>query len=144
MSTLAKAIEIAAQAHGATMDRNGQPYILHPIRVMLDLDSEDERIVGVLHDVIEDTDLTLGDLRNAGFAPHIVDAVDSVTRREPNGGEQEDYFDFVRRAKGNEIGRQVKLADLRDNMDWSRIQEPTEKDMKRMQKYEQAYYMLLS
>lgn len=133
------AIKIAADAHIGQFDKAGDPYILHPLRVMMGLETEDERIVGVLHDVLEDTDVTVSDLLKKGFSGRVIEALQSVTRNEG-----ESYADFIQRAKRNEIGRKVKLADLKDNMDWSRIKQPTEDDMKRMQKYQKAYYMLIN
>lgn len=137
MSTLNQAIQIAAKAHKGQMDKARQPYILHPLRVMMSLDTEAERIVGVLHDVIEDTTITVDDLRAEGFPEYIIEALVSVTKRHT-----ENYWDFIRRSMQNKIGRKVKLADVKDNMDWGRIANPNESDMKRMQKYQQAYYML--
>lgn len=138
MSTLNLAIQIAAGAHSGQYDKAGQPYILHPLRVMMQLKTEDEQIVGVLHDVLEDTDITVSDLLRRGFSGEVIEALKSVTRSEG-----ESYLDFILRAKQNEIGRKVKLADLKDNMDWERIEQPAEEDMKRMQKYQKAYYMLV-
>lgn len=137
MSTLECAIKIAAMAHDGQLDKAGQPYILHPLRVMMTLDSEEEKIVGVLHDVIEDTYITEDRLKGEGFSENVIEAVKSVTKNR-----NENYWDFIRRSLQNEIGRKVKLADVKDNMDWNRIINPSETDMKRMQKYQQAYYML--
>ena len=111
MSNLKLAIEIANSAHDGQLDKNGQPYILHPLRVMLALEAEADRIVGVLHDTIEDTYVSPELLRRSGFSERIIDAVLSVTR---NRGET--YEDFILRAKGNEIGQRVKLADIADNL----------------------------
>ncbi|MCA9955420.1 MAG: GTP pyrophosphokinase [Ardenticatenaceae bacterium] len=133
MSTLERAIAIAAEAHAGQTDKAGVAYILHPLRVMLMLETEAERIVGVLHDVVEDTAVTYEDLRVAGFTEEILAALDSVTRRD-----DEDYEAFVRRAGENPIGRRVKLADLKDNSDLSRIPSPTEKDYARLEKYRRA------
>ena len=133
MSTLERAIAIAAKAHAGKVDKAGAPYILHPLRVMLKLEGTEERIVAVLHDVVEDSDTTLEDLRNEGFSDVVVHAVDAVTIRSG-----ESYDDFVRRAALNRIGRRVKLADLEDNSDLSRIPHPTEKDYARLAKYERA------
>lgn len=133
MSTLERAIAIAANAHAGQTDKAGVAYILHPLRVMLLLETEAERIVGVLHDVVEDTPITFDDLRAAGFTDEILAALDSVTRRD-----DEDYEAFVQRAGENPIGRQVKLADLKDNSDLSRIAAPTEKDYARLEKYRRA------
>ena len=134
MSTLERAIAIAAKAHEGKVDKAGAPYILHPLRVMLKLETTEERIAAVLHDVVEDCDdISLDYLRNEGFADAVVDAVDAVTIRS-----DESYDDFVRRAALNPIGRRVKLADLEDNSDLSRIANPTEKDYARLAKYERA------
>lgn len=137
MSNLNVAIKIAAEAHMGQSDKAGDPYILHPLRVMMQLDTETERIVGVLHDVLEDTTVDVTELLKQGFSGQVIEAMDSVTRRK-----EESYFEFIQRAKRNPIGKKVKIADLKDNMDWNRIKEPTEEDMKRMQKYQKAYYIL--
>jgi len=134
---LERAIEIGVIAHKDQKEKSGAPYILHPLRVMLSLESEDERIVGVLHDVVEDTPWTFGQLRVEGFSDNVLAALDTVTIRA-----NEDYWDFIARSAGNAIGRQVKMADLRDNMDLSRIPEPTEKDLTRIEKYKQAMAQL--
>lgn len=133
MSTLEKAIVIAATAHAGQRDKAGAPYILHPLRVMLRMRSEEERIVAILHDVVEDTDWTFDRLYAEGFERQVVEAIDSVTKRE-----SEAYDDFVDRAGRNTIGSRVKLADLEDNADVSRIAQPTEKDHQRIAKYRSA------
>ena len=146
MSTLERAIAIAVQVHAGQRDKAGRPYILHPLRVMLALSTDEERIVGVLHDVIEDSQdradgWTLARLRAEGFSADVVEALDSVTRRTIEGA-MEDYFDFVRRAGANPIGRQVKIADLRDNSDPLRIASPTDADRARLEKYRRALELL--
>ena len=133
MSTLEGAIAIAAQAHAGQTDKAGLPYILHPLRMMLTLATEAERIVAVLHDVVEDTPITFDDLHAEGFTEEILAALDSVTKRD-----NEDYEAFVLRSAGNAIGRRVKLADLHDNSDISRIPSPTERDYARLEKYKRA------
>ena len=100
---------------------------------MLQMKSTDERIVAVLHDVVEDTHWKFETLRAEGYSEDIIGALDSVTRRPG-----ESYDDYVDRAGANSIGRQVKLADLRDNATLSRIANPTEKDRKRVEKYLRA------
>jgi (p)ppGpp synthase/HD superfamily hydrolase len=134
MSTLERAIAIAAKAHEGKVDKAGAPYILHPLRVMLKLETTQERIAAVLHDVVEDCDdVSLDYLRNEGFPDEVIDAVDAVTMRT---GEY--YDNFVRRAAHNPIGRRVKLADLEDSCDLSRIANPTNKDFERLEKYKRA------
>ena len=124
MGTLERAIVIAANGHAGAVDKGGAPYILHPLRMMLNLTSTDERI---------GEGWTLDRLRQEGFADHIIAALDLVTKRDG-----EDYEAFARRAAANPIGRRVKLADLADNCDLSRISSPTEKDYQRLEKYRRA------
>jgi (p)ppGpp synthase/HD superfamily hydrolase len=133
LATLERAIEIAAQAHTGQKDKAGMPYILHPIRVMLAQKDETARIVAVLHDVIEDTSWTIERLSEEGFSQTILDAIVSVSRVDT-----ESYDEFVLRAMSNPIGRAVKKADLEDNLDISRIPDPTPKDYKRLEKYRKA------
>ena len=129
MSTLERAIAIAAEAHAGQLDKAGAPYVLHPLRMMLRGSSTDERIVAVLHAVCEDCQgWTFARLRAEGFSEHIIQALQSVTKRDG-----EDYETFVRRAATNAIGRGVKLADLHDNSDLSRIAVPSERDFRRME-----------
>lgn len=133
MLPLDKAILLAVRAHAGQVDKGGHPYILHPLRVMQAMSHETERIVAVLHDVMEDAGVTPQDLLAMGFSSTVVEALESVTRREG-----ESYEDFVRRAAANPFGRRVKLADLRDNSDLSRIPNPTERDRERVRKYQHA------
>lgn len=137
MTTLERAIAIAVQAHSGAVDKGGHPYILHPLRVMLSVTTEEERIAAVLHDVVEDSDWTLEQLRREGFSEVVLQALDALTRRK-----DEEYMDFVRRAGANSVARRVKLADLADNMDVSRLPEPTEKDRARIEKYQEAVALL--
>jgi (p)ppGpp synthase/HD superfamily hydrolase len=138
MSTLERAIVIAAEGHAGVTDKGGAPYILHPLRMMMALASPDERIVAVLHDVCEDCPgWTLDRLKAEGFPDHIITALDSVTKREG-----EDYDAFVSRAVADPIGRKVKLADLADNCDLSRIAAPTERDHRRVEKYRRAIKLI--
>ncbi|HHU91054.1 MAG TPA: GTP pyrophosphokinase [Clostridiaceae bacterium] len=130
---LERAIQIAAKAHEGQKDKAGQPYILHPLRVMLGTNSEIERICAVLHDVIEDTPITLQILRDEGFAPEVLNVLDLLTKRKG-----ESYDDFINRILTNETACRVKLADLADNMNLSRIQTPSEEDYKRVGKYQRA------
>ena len=130
MELLEKAIVLAAKAHSGQLDKAGEPYILHPLRVMLSVSSMEERIVAVLHDVVEDAQVTLKDIRAEGFDETIVDALDSVTKRSG-----ESYEAFILRAAANPIGYRVKIADLEDNSNISRIAKPTERDYRRVEKY---------
>ncbi len=134
---LEKAIQIAVKAHSGQLDKAGEPYILHPLRVMFCLSTEVEKITGVLHDVVEDTHWTLVDLGAEGFSDEVLDALDALTHRE-----EETYEEFIVRAGVNSIGRRVKLADLEDNMDLRRISNPDQKDLERMTKYRKAWGLL--
>lgn len=139
MSTLERAIAIAAEAHAGQVDKAGAPYILHPLRVMLRLDTPEGRITAVLHDVIEDTAWTVARLRAEGFSEEVLEALDSVTHRPG-----ESYDSYIARSGAHPIGRLVKLADLADNLDLSRIANPTEHDLARLEKYRQALAFLES
>lgn len=134
---LERAIQIAADAHRGQKDKAGQPYILHPLRVLLACALEGERIVAALHDVVEDSEWTLDGLRDEGLADDLADAVDAMTRRE-----EETYAEFVDRASRNPIARAVKIADLRDNLETSRKGDPTGSNLQRAQKYQEALNML--
>lgn len=139
MATLERAIAIAAAAHAGQVDKAGQPYILHPLRVMLAVHSEDERIAAVLHDVVEDTAVTLVDLRAEGFSPVVVAAVDALTKRAG-----ETRLDAARRAAADPVALRVKLADNAENMDLTRIASPSEKDLARLEEYRQVRALLLA
>jgi (p)ppGpp synthase/HD superfamily hydrolase len=133
MPTLERAIALAAEAHAGQLDKAGQPYILHPIRVMLQVRTNDERIVAMMHDMLEDCGWTEERLRAEGFSDAVVQGVLAVTRLEP-----ETYEEFVLRAGADPIGRAVKLADLADNSDLSRLPNPTPKDFARLERYRRA------
>jgi len=134
---LEKAISIAVEAHRGQRDRTGAPYILHPMRVMAAVDTDTEKIVAILHDVVEDTDWTFEKLAQEGFPQEIIEALKCVTKREG-----EPYDDFVKRSGSNEIARRVKLADLEHNMDARRLTDVTEKDVERLKKYVHAWRFL--
>ena len=133
MSTLERAIEIARKAHEGQSDKGGAPYITHPLRVMERVGPEEAKMAAVLHDIVEDTTVTLDDLRAEGFPERVVEAVDALTRRP-----EEPYELFIFRAASNDLARIVKMADLIENCDLSRIQNPGPKDFERLKKYRQA------
>ncbi|WP_331665420.1 hypothetical protein [Anaerocolumna sp.] len=133
VNMLNKAIEIATKAHAGQVDKGGAPYILHPLRVMLNCESEAAKVCAALHDVIEDTNITLDDLKAEGFTDEIITVLDCLTKRTG-----ESYDEFINRVLTNEIACQVKLADLADNMNLTRIQNPTVKDEECIKKYNQA------
>lgn len=138
MPTLEHALALAAKAHAGQLDKAGQPYILHPIRVMLRLSSEHERIAAVLHDVVEDTSITLQQLADEGFAEEIITAVEALTKRPG-----ETRLQAAARAKLNPIALAVKLADNAENLDLSRIANPSAQDYARLKEYEQVREFLL-
>ncbi|HEV2147954.1 MAG TPA: HD domain-containing protein [Longimicrobiaceae bacterium] len=137
-ASLEDAIALAVEAHRGQKDRAGAPYILHPLRMMFRVETDAEKIVAVLHDVVEDTDWTLDDLRAEGFPEDVVTAVDHLTRREG-----EDYDEFVRRAAAHPVARRVKIADLEDNMDVRRTGTVTDDDTERLTRYHRAWRSLV-
>ena len=138
MSTLAKAIEIAVSAHKGQKDKSGAEYILHPLRVMEQGKTEVEKICGVLHDVVEDSDWTFEALENEGFSAEVISTLRCVTKKS----EDEEYEKFIDRISQNPIAVQVKINDLLDNMDVTRLKELNEWDLKRLNKYLKAYWKL--
>jgi len=138
MSTLERAIEIATEAHKGQVDKAGNEYIGHPLRVMEMGKTLEEKIVGVLHDVVEDTDWTFERLEAEGFAPEVMAALRCVTKTSEN----ENYDDFIGRVKKNPLAAAVKINDLTDNMDIRRLPYLSDKDVKRLKKYLKAYKRL--
>ena len=134
MSDLERAIEIAVSAHRGREDKAGKPYILHPLSVMLRFCDPDARIVAVLHDTVEDSALTLGDLKEKGFSHAVVEAVDALTKRDG-----EPYEEFISRLSPNSLARRVKLADLEHNMDVRRLKSLTSEDLERIAKYHRSW-----
>ena len=138
MSTLQRAIEIATQAHQGQFDKSGKDYIGHPLRVMEMGRTEEEKIAGVLHDVVEDSDWTFEALEAEGFSQEIIAALKCVTKLSEN----ENYDDFIERVKKNPLAVAVKINDLTDNMDIRRLPYLSDKDVKRLKKYLKAYKQL--
>ena len=137
MNKIYRAIEIANHAHTGQFDKAGMPYIFHPLRVASNFKDEDCQIVAILHDVIEDGGFEYKvDIKDMSEC-HIFEAVIFLTR-----GYDESYMDFIKQCKTNEISRKVKIADLKDNMDLSRLKEVTEEDLKRFNKYQKALKFL--
>lgn len=130
-------MEFASEKHKGQVDRAGQPYIGHPKAVSKMVKGEDEKIVALLHDTVEDTDATIEEIRSK-FGDRIADAVNFLTHRPGVP-----YMDYVKGIKGNALARKVKLADLTHNMDLSRLPEVTDEDLKRIDKYKEAYDFLV-
>jgi (p)ppGpp synthase/HD superfamily hydrolase len=138
MPSIEDAIRLALDTHAGQKDKAGMPYILHPIRVMTRLKSDDEMIVAILHDIIEDslnnaTPVTKEILISMGYPDIIVNAIDGLTRRK-----EETYEDFIARAGNDPLSRKVKIADLEDNMDPSRALPPDKKNLERLEKYKRS------
>jgi (p)ppGpp synthase/HD superfamily hydrolase len=138
MSNLQRAIEIAVEAHKGQLQKNGLPYVLHPLKMMLLMPSSTAKIVAVLHDVVEDSDWTFEQLKAEGFSQEILDALDCLTHRK-----YEPYADYINKIATNKLAIEVKLADLKDNIDITRISNQlSERDWERLQKYHKAWQQL--
>ena len=133
-----KAILLAFKAHNGQTDKAGMPYILHPIHLAEQMDNESSIIAALLHDVVEDTDYTLEDLRAMGFPKEAMDAIALLTHDK-----SVPYMEYVAKLKDNPIARKVKLADLRHNSDLTRISNVTEKDLERIEKYKTAIELFI-
>ncbi|MEG1254591.1 hypothetical protein [Clostridium sp.] len=127
VNNLEKAISIAVKAHENQKDKSGTPYILHPLHVMMKMKTEEEKIVGVLHDVVEDTAYTLESLKNEGFSYEIIEAIDCLTKRK-----DEDYLNYINKVASNTIATKVKIQDLEHNMDLKRLNDIKEEDILRI------------
>lgn len=139
MSLLEKAIKLAVNAHTGQLDKTGQPYILHPLHLMLQMETEAAMITAVLHDVVEDTAVTMADLTKIGLSPSVLEAVRLLTHDKDNVS----YLDYIAAINENPLARQVKLADLAHNMDIRRLPAPlTAKDHTRLNRYRQAWQQL--
>jgi len=138
MPTLKRAIEIATKAHNGTVDKYGAPYIDHVTRVMNLGETNNEKIVGILHDVVEDTSWTFKKLEKEGFTKRVVDALVCITKTS----EEEDYEEFINRVATNPLAIKVKLNDLRDNLDIKRMDKVRTADVARLNKYLNAYKKL--
>lgn len=136
---LEKAIQIAVDAHMGQKDKMGSPYILHPLRVMQNVDTTDAKIVAVLHDVVEDTEITFDQLIEKGIPKHLV-----ITLRLLTHNNNLSYEEYIENLSENPLAVQVKLADLRDNMDLRRLKNVTDEDVERMKKYVTNYNYLKS
>ena len=108
---LHKAITIACEAHRGQFSINGEPYILHPLRLLIKAESNEERIIAVLHDVVEKSNISLADLKNKGFDQNIISSINSLSRRK-----SESSFDYIGRLMQNRISVKIKLLDLADNI----------------------------
>ena len=138
MSDLQRAIEIAVSAHKGQLQKNGLPYVLHPLSLMQSVRSVNAKITAVLHDVVEDTAWTMEDLETEGFSQRVLAALDCLTHTP-----EESYEEYISKIRTNPLAREVKLADLQDNMNIRRIPELQPKDLKRLERYHQAWNTLI-
>ena len=133
------ALELAVEKHKNQTDKAGNPYILHPLHVMENVNNKEGKIVAILHDIIEDTDITENYLLKIGLSKRIVDAVVALTRSEDI-----DYQEYIKTLSSNPLAKEVKLADLEHNMDLKRLPTLEEKDLERNRKYQIAYHYLIN
>ncbi len=138
MPSLDDAILLATKAHRGLKDKAGAAYILHPLRVMLNMKTKEERVAAVLHDVVEDTKYKLEDLKKMGYSEKLLRSLDCLTKRDA-----EEYEKFIKRVKRDPLARRVKIADLEDNLDPERIKNPKQRDFKRFEKYRRALSELM-
>ena len=133
------ALELAVEKHKNQTDKAGNTYILHPLHVMENVNSKEGKIVAILHDIIEDTDITEDYLLKIGLSKRIVDAVVALTRSKDM-----DYQEYIKNLSSNPLAKEVKLADLEHNMDLKRLPTLEEKDLERNRKYQIAYHYLIN
>jgi (p)ppGpp synthase/HD superfamily hydrolase len=137
MRLIETSLQIALRAYAGKTDKAGREYILHPLRVMAKMETDFERATALLHDVIEDSEITAEQLLAEGVPAQVVEAVQYLTRKQ-----NEDYMDFVARAKKNKIAAKVKIADIEDNIDVLRLTSLDEHDLARIRKYHAAWRFL--
>lgn len=132
-----KAMELCFEAHKDQVDKSGLPYVFHPFHLAEQMETEETIIAALLHDVVEDTDYTLEDIKEMGFGDAVTDALSLLTHDDDTN-----YMDYVRAIKGNPIAKAVKLADLRHNSDITRLDVVDEKALKRRENYLEALEFL--
>ena len=133
-----KIIIIAYEAHKNQVDKSGVPYIYHPIHVAEQMDTENECIIALLHDVVEDTNVTFKQLEEV-FSKEIIDILKLLTKKK-----EIDYYEYINKIKENAVARKAKIADIKHNLDRSRLDVITDKDIKREEKYKKALSILMS
>ena len=137
MSTLEKAIALAATQHAGQLDKGGQPYILHPLRLMLQFSNPTLQIIAVLHDILEDTATTAEDLKALGFSAEIIQSIQALTKQTG-----ESRLEAAKRTTLNPLATQVKYVDVLDNMNLTRINNPTARDFARLEEYKEVLEIL--
>lgn len=134
-----KAIKLMFEKHKDQVDKSGIPYVFHPFHLAEQMDDEETTITALLHDIVEDTDTTFDDLRKLGFSDNVINALKLMTHDK-----NIDYFEYVKNISKNPIARKVKIKDLEHNMDTSRLDEVTDKDLERVKKYKKCHKYLLN
>ena len=134
-----KALKLSFEAHNGQIDKSGMPYVFHPFHLAEQMKDENTVIVALLHDVAEDTDITVDDIRKMGFGEEVCEALRLMTHDE-----NVPYMEYIKEIKSNPIAKAVKLADLQHNSDLTRLDTVTEKDKKRVEKYREAQRILNS
>lgn len=132
-----KALSVAFEAHKDQMDKSGLPYVFHPFHLAEQMKDEQTTAAALLHDVVEDSEYTFADLEKMGFDKQVLDALALLTHQP-----EVDYFDYVRKIRTNPIAAAVKKADLKHNSDLSRLNEVTQEDLERVEKYRKALQIL--
>lgn len=132
-----KAMKLCFSAHRDQVDKSGLPYVFHPFHLAEQMEDEDTTIVALLHDVVEDTEITFADLAQMGFSQQVIGAIQAMTHAEGVP-----YLEYVDQIKDNPIARRVKLADLRHNSDLSQLDQVDEKALERVKKYQAAIALL--
>ena len=138
MANLSKALCLAAVAHQDQKDRYGEAFILHPLRVMMRFSDNTERIVAVLHDIVEKTHCTYAELRGHGFSDEVISAVERLTKRK-----HEPYLDYIKRAAQNPLAQKVKEADLQDHLEAIQKRGLSKESQERTARFQQALHTLL-
>lgn len=131
------ALKLCFEAHKNQTDKSGMPYVFHPFHLAEQMKDEDTTIAALLHDVVEDTDYTIADLKQMGFPTNVLEALELLTHNDGTP-----YMEYVAKIKDNPIAKAVKLADLEHNSDLSRLDTVDEKALKRKEKYSQAIRLL--
>jgi (p)ppGpp synthase/HD superfamily hydrolase len=137
MPSLERALQIAVTAHAGQKDRNGAAYVFHPLRVMMRCNSARAKLVALLHDTVEDTNVTYEQLAAEGFPREIIASVRLLTREDEMA-----YDDYITRIMDDPVALEVKIADLEDNADIRRMQDVDEEALERLKKYHEAWKRL--
>lgn len=132
-----KALKLCYEAHRGQTDKSGLPYVFHPFHLAEQMTDEESVAAALLHDVVEDTDYSFADLENMGFGGRVLEALRLLTHEKGVP-----YPEYVKRLKSNPVARAVKIADLRHNSDLSRLEAPSEEDLRRLEKYQDALKLL--